>query len=219
MERSKVILVILILSLILIGIGYAGWTEKFTSTSNINTGNLQITYEEEDDPHGAVVYSEELYQNGLEEYNINMNYQYIHAPNSDDPGSVKFDVTNIVPGTVYWSKFKLRNTGSVPAALENVIANVTTDNWLLKEKMHITIKSYIEDDIYYLSNYEPLVNLDGKTITPDIMQKLKKNEYMTIYIKFNLEETDFNDDECEKSNLSLTLDYNFMQANIWTKAP
>ncbi|WDV45643.1 hypothetical protein PV797_19440 [Clostridiaceae bacterium M8S5] len=222
MQKTKFISLALILSLILIGAGYAGWTETFVSTNNINTGNLKIDYVEGNEKHQADIYEhyDEIWQNihpgDNNDYNIKMDYERIKASNSDDAGSVIFNVTNLAPGTIYWSSFSLKNVGTVPAALKNVVASTSGDNELM-EKITLSIIIDRNQDELFLCKYALLKDLKNIELTPTVMKKLKNGDSVTVDLVFYLDENSFEGDECENTSLQLALDYNFMQANIWTK--
>lgn len=121
MKNKKWVVSILILSLMLMGAGYAAWTQGFSVDATVNTGELKVVYLDDGLYYNDSTWVEEWpYQEA--EYKI---------------GENTFDVkiTDLYPGIHVCINQAMKNVGTIPATIASVDLEFAddTDPGLYKE--------------------------------------------------------------------------------------
>jgi len=107
MKRTKLIAAALVIAIMLMGAGYAYWQQDLIINTTVDTGELKLEflplldYEFPDD-HGG-------YDNALCEDD------YINVDVDVESEKISFYIENIYPGSGGYLKFRIANTGTVPA--------------------------------------------------------------------------------------------------------
>lgn len=105
MKKTKFIAGITALSIMMMGAGYAMWSQSFAATNDVNTGEL------------AVDASVNSYQGPTN------NYTTINTVEEADE-NIRTTITNAYPGAEYTYKVDVKNTGSMGVKLEQVTPTV-----------------------------------------------------------------------------------------------
>ncbi len=73
MKNKKFLAMILVLSMMLMGAGYAAWTQSFDVEATVNTGELKVVYVDREDPRSFFgMYVEEFrYQESTHSFTDN----------------------------------------------------------------------------------------------------------------------------------------------------
>lgn len=142
MKKTKFIAFTLVLAVILMGAGYAYWTDSLTIKNSVTTGKFnlifgQCTHEQDYDNY---------HSNGDA---FNGGYDYVNPPYgipnvgfSEDYQTLTFTSVNHYPGSGAWLKFKIINNGSVPAIVESITGYIDPDDQAslsLKNEFRYTI--------------------------------------------------------------------------------
>ncbi len=128
MKKSKIIASILILSIMLMGAGYAIWTDSAKITNTVNSGNMNVEFVSTSETCPLI----HLPNIG----NLEIGSDYVESSiNLDEPKTITVTVDNLYPGTGVLYAAKFENKGTIPAVIENVEVNFTEDNELLKDNL------------------------------------------------------------------------------------
>ncbi|WP_031513290.1 hypothetical protein [Desulfofalx alkaliphila] len=134
MKKFKFLALAIALAVMLMGAGYAAWTDSFKTTTTLETGNLKIelsnaqeSYEVttmKNDEYAALVAEDNVYRTA--DRNVKVENGVLHDVAIDhETNTVSFGFGNLYPGTTVWTTLEATNTGTVPAVLENVEFNIT----------------------------------------------------------------------------------------------
>jgi len=115
MKKTKFLSLVLIVAVMLMGAGYAYWTQELKITNTVKTGDLKVEFlpllvEELDDglDHGG--YDNE-WPYDKEYIDVNLNF-------SSDKLTVDFK--KLYPGSGGYLRFRIGNSGTVPARVTNI---------------------------------------------------------------------------------------------------
>lgn len=179
MKKYKFIALALVLAVMLMGAGYAYWTETLTISSTVTTGDMNVVFAP---PNIAGDYDGKLdigdILGDLWEEIIGADGEDIildQAPDmevsvepSSDYKRVEFNITDMYPGTGGFLSFSIVNDGTVPVTLENITYGNLVDNDNLKDKLN-----YIIHPVKVYKYYSESKIVDG------IMQGLDLIEWLT----------------------------------------
>jgi len=120
MKRVKFTAVSLLLALALIGTGYAAWSETATIANTAQTGEMRVEFVQEQTV-GNNYQLHNIYPNidGNDTNNDTADDAFITAF-SHGPTLTTFTMCNMYPGTTIWYEAKIKNLGTIPAALDNI---------------------------------------------------------------------------------------------------
>lgn len=103
MKKTKIIVLSLFISIMLIGAGYAAWTEKIGLDGIVKTGDLKVE-----------LYSDSNFP--YIEYNDNYGFDYVNSSIIQlNKKKLRVIISNLYPGAVSYIGSKIKNTGSKPA--------------------------------------------------------------------------------------------------------
>lgn len=111
MKKSKIIASALLASTILVGSGYAWWTDALTIRNTVQTGEMKVEFVNAKDC------AKDVYPGAknLEDYG-----KYIDATINQDSKVVNFKVENLYPGTGVLYRAAAENKGTIPVVIDNV---------------------------------------------------------------------------------------------------
>ncbi|MEG0578309.1 MAG: hypothetical protein RR490_00085 [Niameybacter sp.] len=153
MKKTKFIVGALVLSMGLVGTGYALWNDTLEIKSTVNTGNFNVQFEG--------ITKSFYYQNDTNEMKsydptnnkfVTMGQDTriveqtgvggVEVDNASD--AITFDVSNLVPGGMVQFDTVIKNTGDVAAVLKEVTASSVGISYSeeLKEKLHMSITAW-----------------------------------------------------------------------------
>lgn len=153
MKKTRFIAVILIVAVVLMGAGYAYWTQELNITGTVNTGELTVEFRppailESGDYDRELTWRdlEGLWRNGLGNYD-GAPYMDVEVIPSEDNQKLTFNVTDIYPGSGAFLNFIIRNTGTVPAEIREIDYENLEDDANLKDVFNYRIaRLYIYRD-------------------------------------------------------------------------
>lgn len=130
MKKTKVIALVLMASIVLMGVGYAWWSETVTIPATVNTGELLVEFV---DQHRDLSYPYLFYP-----YFFPQHYTYPDSAGElelADSHTLNANFTNFFPGMNYSVPFKLENNGTIPARFKTCIVTCDIiDDTLSQEK-------------------------------------------------------------------------------------
>lgn len=123
MKKIKLIVLILIISLMLTGTGYAILTDKLTINNTVSTGELNVKFVKETNAKDNSI---KVSARGSE-YVVPV-VQIV----DENAHTVKIELSNLYPGA--WAAFRLKgvNVGTIPIDIENIQVSFSGDIELLK---------------------------------------------------------------------------------------
>jgi predicted ribosomally synthesized peptide with SipW-like signal peptide len=128
MKKGNIIASVLILSIMLMGAGYAYWTDSAKVTNTVNSGNMNVEFVNVSETCPLI----HLPNIG----NLEKDSDYVESSiNLDDSKTITVTVDNLYPGTGVLYAAKFENKGTIPAVIESVEVNFTEDNELLKDNL------------------------------------------------------------------------------------
>lgn len=141
MRNKKFITAVLVLSMMLMGAGYAAWTQDFTVTATVNTGDLDIGLS----TTGAVVIStmiedEQVVDDVYAEGKVVVGEQL--EDGSTDLYSVLATLERMYPGAIADFDVTVKNTGTVGIKIDNIGTAVNVDS----EFGEYTIEATVVDE-------------------------------------------------------------------------
>jgi len=121
MKKTKVIALVLVAAVMLMGAGYAYWSQDLNINTTVDTGDLKLEFKE-------LLLSNLIGDHGG--YDNSTKKDYIDVDIDVDPYNIAFDVHNIYPGAGGYLNFRIANTGTVPARLTGLEYDLKTGTTL-----------------------------------------------------------------------------------------
>lgn len=134
MKKTRILALSLIVMIMLVGAGYAAWTDTLKITNTVKTGEMNVEFVDADFDGTRLA----PIVTGLE---VGGNY-LIPTIHLDDPKNITVRVENMYPGTGILYDAVLKNKGTVPAVIDNVQVIFNTDNQKLRDNL-IVVGGYI----------------------------------------------------------------------------
>lgn len=173
--KKRFIACVIACALLLIGTGYAYWTDMFSITGSVNTGKFEVKLTESD-LEGAIsdLYPVDL----LDKYNhAEANVDKVKTPSS----AVTLQIKKLFPGYGYKFKFKAENLGDVAAKLSAIRLDKTGISDL-QNVIGIRLTATIKDRVYVI---HPILGVTYETEVADIPDgdvsfKIKNNGFVAL---------------------------------------
>lgn len=145
MRKYKFIALALVLAVMLMGAGYAYWTETLTVSGTVTTGDMNVVFAPANIAgiYDGVVNVGDILRDLWEAFNgEDFNSEQaqdmtVSLEPSDDYKKLTFNITNMYPGTGGWVSFSIVNEGTVPVTLKNITPNIVIDSGLKDELNYI----------------------------------------------------------------------------------
>lgn len=118
MKRTKFIMLVVVVALVLMGAGYAAWTQVFTIDSTVSTGELFVQVVNTDNTYEVV----DADGNRVSGGDLDTDNDYLDlkvTSKSDGEGErqtlteLSFNLNNMYPGTRQTSKIEFKNLGTL----------------------------------------------------------------------------------------------------------
>lgn len=147
MKRTKFILLALVAAMVLMGAGYAAWTQAFNISATVTTGKLHVEVEHV----GTVVEVTDSEGDYVDAASVNPNYlsnlNNVVATEQKDGtlASISYSLGKMYPGTRIKSTFRFENTGTI-----GVIGKVSLESFsghALFNAMNIIV-GYYDNETY-----------------------------------------------------------------------
>ena len=226
MKRTRLLAFSLVFALMLMGVGYAYWSDTLTVEGTVDTGTLDVNYTET----MAVTYLEDFSDGTFGSNNEAYDGTGVTAvatgsivPTSEVDDSVDVALGNLYPGCEGTIHFQVINDGTIPVKFAYGEVDITDASGLAD---YIQLNGYInfdDGDEYFIGNWdghpagnyfedtlsmlESRMNHNG-SLEGDI---LEPGDVMDVFIDFRVdpELTDLQD-----TDLSFTLDMTWEQFNF-----
>lgn len=222
MKKTKILILTSILTLMLMGVGYAAWSQNFTVTSNVSTGELKIAANNIKFEELTILKSNNqtywsisngsikpitgndgsislAYSNNSKEY---MNMTLKAGSNQE---SIMFDMKNAFPGIKAKYDVTLTNKGTVPVKF-NLVDGYKDGNLAMISGMNEETKKLIDSGLLQAS-ISPNYSSEGGSDPSGIILGVGDSETYTIEIEISPSLTD-----AQLSNLVCELKFDFTQA-------
>lgn len=146
MRKAKLLIAVLVCSMMLMGVGYAWWTDSIKIFGNITTGEMKVQFG---------TYKMDALTDGT--YAVNLPT----ITKSTDGKRYDCTFTNIVPGAVGMLQTEIVNTGTVPVKFDNIQIALTGSE-VFTNQLQVGLMTPGSDVITYYSvgAFKNLMNND-----------------------------------------------------------
>lgn len=115
MKKTTYLVLAVTVAVMLMGAGYAFWTDSVTIDNEVDTGKLEVVWDTQSWHHGPD------YPADFDGDNVNSEgspYLWANFKYKDDSKCAEFDLHNLYPGA--WAKYKgkIENVGTIPATFK-----------------------------------------------------------------------------------------------------
>lgn len=224
MKRVRFLAVIMVAALMMMGVGYAAWTDTLTLTTTVKTGEFDMQFMKGADCR--IDWDSTNDDEAGNEVAVDSGFSY-----GSDNDSATITLSNLYPdakGDIY---LKVGNYGTIPAKIEDITVNVSATGSVTDDfQDHFVVKgAYSEDGSAYtqaISSYGSLNSFvsDMKTAlaTVQLAQAASGSPSADgdLYLKipFKLADTvngvTIGEDEYEKASITITINFNWKQFNV-----
>lgn len=182
MKRTKLLALSLVIAVILMGAGYAYWQEDLTISNTVKTGDLNVVFEE----------NENYGDDHDNDFPKDFDYVEVNIDRSQDGKSLTFNIDKLYPGAGGWMSFKVKNEGTVPAKIKEIIPTISSDHEILADELEYMVEEirYYRQGALGEYSWEPLWQTplqadDFSDFVDDLEYRLK---YKQGYFQDNTEE-------------------------------
>lgn len=124
MKKIRVLTLILVISIMLVGAGYAYWTQELNINTTVSTGELKVEFVPLD--QGLYKLDDLIYEgltpdDGDYEVDFWKNYMSVDVDLEEDRLVANFE--DVYPGAGGFIRFRIANTGTVPATVTGILAD------------------------------------------------------------------------------------------------
>lgn len=222
MKKTRILAGALIAAVMLVGAGYAAWTDKLTINSTVSTGELNVKFTE------PTWYLDT--ETGFDDY-TKTTWKPICVISDKNVKALELTLNNLYPGIGAKLETRFENDGTIPAVIKSIVYDNTVTDKLKgsnnkdlrqmtpDEKAKITVKGTIKqyDEKGVAKNTLALdTNLRdlGSKLT-NLNWKLEPKDYVYFdHITFTLPKDAVNGDEMENTYVKCSLELNFGQHNV-----
>lgn len=147
MKKTKLLAVVLVVSIILMGAGYAYWQQDLKINATVDTGYLNVQFAPSShvigDVDGKIQLPKDLWKAITNPTDFDgSEYMDVSVNGSEDNHDVEFTFSEIYPGAGGYVSFKIVNTGTVPAKLTSVTPKIL-EGEDLKDEFEYTIHNLV----------------------------------------------------------------------------
>lgn len=171
MKKSRFLALILVVSIMVMGAGYAAWTDRVVISNSVETGYLEVQFI---DPNFA-----ETEFTGSQYVNL--------QPVIREAKKVTFELSNLYPGATFTTLTEIQNKGTIPAKFDNAVVTFGGDNDpVLKDNILVTFDYWVFDsagnpiDTIAGGTNVPLTQLEGKLNTTLAGLELQAGQSVSI---------------------------------------
>lgn len=116
MKRIRFLAMIMVVSLMLMGAGYAAWTDQVVISNTVSTGELDVELLST----GSVIVNDSL-TNRVAEYVVN-------ADTEQENDLATVTITNLYPGAEATVTIPVKNIGTIPVKLDTAVEDYDESN-------------------------------------------------------------------------------------------
>jgi hypothetical protein len=133
MRRVKFLIVILVLSVMMMGIGFAWWNDTLTLAGTAETGSMNVHFEEQE---GTVA----------GDFPSVAGSPYVSASiKSVTAKQITYEVMNLFPSGAGSIKVKVKNDSTIPVKFNRAMISVAGDKAVLKDYLDTKVELYGTD--------------------------------------------------------------------------
>lgn len=119
MKRTKFLALALVVAVMMMGAGYAAWTDQLVINNSVSTGHLNVNFPED----GTV----EVYESDVAVAEDGLTRTYKEAVVDADDHQVNVTIDNLYPGAVAKVTVPFYNDSTIPVKLDDVDFGTITD--------------------------------------------------------------------------------------------
>ncbi|MFZ5352003.1 MAG: SipW-dependent-type signal peptide-containing protein [Bacillota bacterium] len=128
MKKSRYLALVLVIALMLMGAGYAAWTDQLVINNTLKTGNLEVSF------------IPELCYGDFYHYLEGDAYEYLREMILDEDYTVNADaisffIPNMYPGLEMDFNFVMQNLGTIPVTCDGVTVEFKNTDQILKDSI------------------------------------------------------------------------------------
>lgn len=127
MKKTRILALAVIVAVMLMGAGYAAWTDRLTINNTVGTGELKVEFV--DDEVFPLI--------GDFDYTLEENNYIESSINQNDPKTTTVTISNMYPGNLVFYEALFENKGTIPAVVSGVDVKFTTPNKPLQDNLHV----------------------------------------------------------------------------------
>ncbi|MFA9399088.1 MAG: SipW-dependent-type signal peptide-containing protein [Clostridiaceae bacterium] len=109
MKKTKILLASLVASIMLVGAGFASWTDALNINNTVSTGNMKVNFDEN--------YCKVINDNPL--ISVEMNFEGDVEQGENLAREISIETMNMYPGSEYKVRTRVVNTGTIPVKFDN----------------------------------------------------------------------------------------------------
>lgn len=193
MKKAKFLTLALVVAIMMMGAGYAYWSESLKINSRVDTGYLDVAFEPIDECD-ITVDEEKL-----------ITYDNTSIINNKKTAQIRFQ--NFYPGESATVELTIRNTGTIPVSLDDVDFELLgNDN--LKNVMHVWLDGQRSLPEIDLLEQDDVNNIDFRS---NGLNKLAPNDTFVFTLKFEMDGEAENN--TENTNMTFNITPVFTQFN------
>jgi len=214
MKNRKMLITAITIAIMLLGTGYAYWTESLTISNSVSTGYLDVKFIDAD----AWDYDDS------ETFHHRSNLVIAHKTIAPDGRSISLTVDNLYPGSGASLDFLVENTGTIPAKIGTVTGTVIENQALADALDYYVDTVSVYNGSWQTHEIDPIEadtvqelastlqeNLDDIILDPgDKLYLYRSREYPGYDIVMPASITD---DDFEDEKLIFNLELTFTQVN------
>lgn len=185
MSKTKLIALILLLTVVLMGAGYAYWNETLTVIGTVTTGELNVEflqYDNMDDIESPYI----MHNEGRIDY---VESRIAPFKISEDKHTLTAGFKDVFPGMYYFIPFRMENKGTIPAVFksctvtsdidDSTLGGLSESSLLAQLRSNLKI-SNMELRVYNKDNIrtKTLVVVNGSTIPLSALESTLNNILM-----------------------------------------
>lgn len=133
MKKTKLLLVTLVCAVMMMGVGYAWWTDAISLVGTANTGYMDVHYD----------------NTGWLPIAATSNYATAEFTNVEDK-NITFRFDNLYPGALGVVDVMVKNDSTVPVKLKDATINVTGDQALTDNLLAAAVYYKVDVNGYYV---------------------------------------------------------------------
>ncbi len=228
MKRVRFLAVIMVAALMMMGVGYAAWTDQITMEATVNTGTFDVQFD--DTAEACKVEFTGTQYNGADVAKVGEDFAF-----SDENDKATVTIENLYPGAEGNIYLKVENYSSIPAKFKGASVSIDTANF----EDHFLVKG-----LYNLdggTSYNPAVDSWTKVDSFGTQMSLTSNPLMNevlapatisgttavpsadgdLYLKIPFKLADDEDgapaigaEEHEGETIVVTIDFDWQQWNV-----
>ncbi len=200
MKKAKLIALTLVVAIMMVGAGYAYWSDSVNINGTVNTGEFKVEF-----INGSVGYVDHGESGAT-------NYTTLTEPilTNTDPNTARLAISNMYPGKEVTYTLKVKNKGSIPAVFKDAsVSYKGSDSRSLKKLMAYKCGLSFGSPAHFVSA------TDFETSIETLLNglELAAGEEKEIKGAFYLSEDVDNTDDVEDSLLVANITINWTQHN------